>query len=122
MENCNKIKDMDFNTVLDDLVDSLKPSDPYKIVLFGSYANGTPNEHSDIDLMVILDNNHVSKTYEERLKKKVSINNMVLEINRKVPLDILVYSREEFNTVKSYGNYFIDEIEKTGRIIYEKAG
>ena len=122
MENCNRIKDMDFNTVLDNLVDSLKPSDPYKIVLFGSYANGTPNEHSDIDLMVILDNNHVSKTYEERLKKKVSIRKLVYGINQEVPLDILVYSREEFNIVKNYGNYFIDEIEKTGRIIYEKAG
>ena len=112
---------MDIDSVLDNLVNSLKPSDPYKIVLFGSYANGTPNEHSDIDIMVILDNYHVSKTYEERLNKKTSINKMVLEINRKVPLDILVYSREEFNIVKNYGNYLIEDIEKTGRIIYEKA-
>jgi predicted nucleotidyltransferase len=46
-------------------------SEPYivKIILFGSYARGNPNEHSGIDLMVILDNNHVSKTYEERLNK-----------------------------------------------------
>jgi predicted nucleotidyltransferase len=113
---------MDVNAVLDNLILSLKPSNPYKIILFGSYANGTPNEHSDIDIMVILDNNHVSKTYEERLNKKILINNMVLEINRKIPLDILVYSREEFNIVKNYGNYFIDEIENTGKVIYEKAG
>ena len=113
---------MDIDTVLNNLIDSLKPSDPYKIVLFGSYANGTPTEHSDIDIMVILDNDHVSKTYEERLNKKVSINNLVLDINRKVPLDILVYSREEFNIVKNYGNYLIDDVEKTGRVIYEKAG
>ena len=72
--------------------------------------------------MVILDNNHVSKTFEERLDKKIAIRNLLLEINRKVPLDILVYSKEEFNIVKNYGNYFIDEIEKTGKVIYEKAG
>ena len=113
---------MDIDTVLNKLVNSLMPSDPYKIILFGSYANGTPNEHSDVDIMVILDNYHVSKTFEERLDKKISIRNLVLEINRKVPLDILVYSREEFKIVKNYGNYFIDEIEKTGKIIYEKAG
>lgn len=113
---------MDVDAILDKLVSSLKPSDPYKIVLFGSYANGDPNEHSDIDIMVILDNYDVSKTFEERLDKKISIRNLVLEINRKVPLDILVYSREEFNIVKNYGNYFIDEIEKTRRVIYEKAG
>ena len=113
---------MDINAVLNNLINSLKPSDPYKIILFGSYANGTPNEHSDIDIMVILDNDHVSKTFEERLNKKLSIRNLVLEINRKIPLDLLVYSREEFKMVKNYGNYFIDEIEKSGKVIYEKAG
>jgi predicted nucleotidyltransferase len=111
---------MDFNTVLDNLIFSLKPSDPYKIILFGSHAKGNPNENSDVDLMVILDNDHVSKTYAERLNKKVLIRNLVLEINRKVPLDLLVYSKEELNLLKKYGNYFIDEIEKTGKIIYEK--
>ncbi|MDR1385750.1 MAG: nucleotidyltransferase domain-containing protein [Planctomycetaceae bacterium] len=112
---------MDINTILDNLVLALKPSDPYKIILFGSYAYGRPNEDSDIDLMVILDDNHVAKTYEERLNKKVSIRKLVLEINRKIPLDILVYSKEELKKLKEYGNYFIDEIEKTGRILYEKA-
>jgi len=113
---------MNVDNILNKLVHLLIPSDPYKIILFGSYANGTPNEHSDIDIVVILDNYHVSKTFEERLNKKISIRNLVLEINRKVPLDILVYSKEEFKIVKSHGNYFIDEIEKTGKVIYEKAG
>jgi predicted nucleotidyltransferase len=107
--------------ILDDLVTLLKSSDPYKIILFGSYAGGNQNENSDIDLMVILDNNHVSKTHRERLDKKVFVKSLVLEINRKVPLDILVYSREELDIIKKRGNYFIDEIERTGRVIYEKA-
>ncbi|MDR3343742.1 MAG: nucleotidyltransferase domain-containing protein [Treponema sp.] len=108
--------------MLDSLVSSLKSSDPYKIILFGSYANGNPNENSDIDLMVILDNNHISKTYEERLNKRVFIRNLVFEINQNIPLDILVYSKEELKKIKEYGNFFIDEIERTGKIIYEKAG
>ncbi|GHV30349.1 nucleotidyltransferase [Spirochaetia bacterium] len=112
---------MDINKVLDSLIFSLKSSDPYRIILFGSYAKGNPNENSDIDLMVILDNNHVSKTYEERLNKKISIRNLLLEINRKIPLDLLVYSKEELKLIKNHGNYFIDEIERTGKIIYEKA-
>jgi len=43
---------MDLNTVLDSLVASLKPSDPYKIILFGSHAKENPNKDSVIDLMV----------------------------------------------------------------------
>jgi len=112
---------MDINTTLDNLVASLQSSDPYKIILFGSYANGNPNKHSDIDLMVILDNDHVAKTFQERLDKKVYIRTLVFEINQKIPLDILVYSKAELNIIKEYGNQFIEEIEKTGKIIYEKA-
>ena len=108
------------NTMLDNLVDKLKPSDPFKIILFGSYANGAPNEHSDIDLMVVLDNDHVSKTYQEQLDKGVYIRRLLLEINRKMPLDILVYSKAELNKVKEYGNQFVEEIERTGKVIYEK--
>jgi len=113
---------MEFDTILKNLISLLKPSDPYKIVLFGSHVNGKPNINSDIDLMVILDNNHVSKTHKERLNKKILLRKLVLDINRKIPLDIFVYSKEELNLLKKYGNYFIDEIEKTGKTIYEKAG
>ena len=55
----------DFNAVLDHLVQSLKSSNPCKIILFGSYAKGNPNENSDIDLLVILDNDRVAQTYTE---------------------------------------------------------
>jgi predicted nucleotidyltransferase len=113
MENYNYI---------DLLIEALKPSNPYRIILFGSYARGTATENSDIDMVIILDNNDVAKTYQERLDKKLYINKLVRNINYKIALDILVYSKEEYKIIKDYGNYFIDEIEKTGKIIYEKAG
>jgi predicted nucleotidyltransferase len=111
---------MNIDNVLNDLINSLKVSDPYKIILFGSYANGSSTENSDIDLMIILDNNDISKTYEERQRKKLYIRKLIREINYKMALDILVYSKEELKKIKEYGNYFIEEIEKTGRVIYEK--
>ncbi len=107
--------------MLDNLIFSLQPSNPFKIILFGSYANGNSNEHSDIDLLVILDDNNVAETYTERLNKKIFVRNLVFEINQKMPLDILVYSKAELEKIKHYGNSFVEEIEKTGKIIYEKA-
>jgi predicted nucleotidyltransferase len=108
-----------------DYQDLVKKSDfpmPIEAVyLFGSYAKGTASADSDIDLMVILDNDHVSKTYQERLDKKLDVHRLVREINYKIALDILVYSKEEYKMVKDYGNYFIDEIERTGKTIYEKS-
>lgn len=39
-------------TIVQRLVDCLEPE---KIILFGSHAYGTPNEDSDIDLLVIVE-------------------------------------------------------------------
>jgi predicted nucleotidyltransferase len=112
---------MEIQNVLNDLINRIKGADPYKIILFGSYANGNATDNSDIDLMVILDNNNIAKTYEERQNKKLYIRKLVREINYKIALDILVYSKEELKKIKEYGNYFIDEIEKTGKVVYEKS-
>ena len=113
---------MNIKDVLDKLIILLKPSDPYKIILFGSYAAGSPAEESDIDLMVILDNDDVAKTRKERIEKKLYVRSLVLEVNRQFPLDILVYSKAELKKLKEYGNFFVDEAEQTGKVIYEKAG
>ena len=72
------------------LADKIKEITPAtKISLFGSYAYGTPNEDSDIDLCILTDEN----------KRKLEI---LREIRRNVgdinyPLDILVYKTDEFN-------------------------
>jgi predicted nucleotidyltransferase len=44
MENYNYI---------DQLVVSLKQADPYRIILFGSFAKGTADENNDCDMVVI---------------------------------------------------------------------
>jgi len=120
VETFNQEKRMKNNNYINPLIEAIKPSDPYKIILFGSYANGTATENSDIDMVVILDNNDVARTYDERLKKRLRINKLVRDINYKIALDILVYSREEYRIVKDCGNYLIDEIERNGKIVYEK--
>ena len=72
------------------LADKIKEITPAtKIYLFGSYAYGTPNEDSDIDLCILTAEN----------KRKLEI---LREIRRNVgdinyPLDILVYKTDEFN-------------------------
>jgi predicted nucleotidyltransferase len=42
-------KNMSIDEILNELTICLKASNPYKIILFGSYANGEATEDSDID-------------------------------------------------------------------------
>ena len=44
---------VDINTLKVEIVEHLKPLQPEKVLLFGSFAYGKPNEESDIDLFII---------------------------------------------------------------------
>jgi len=59
-----------------------------QIYLFGSHANGTAHERSDIDLMVIVDDS------SNRGKMAVKISKGLA--NRIVPLDVLINRKTDF--------------------------
>ncbi|MDR3113603.1 MAG: nucleotidyltransferase domain-containing protein [Endomicrobium sp.] len=107
---------MEIKSVLKRIVEM---ADPYKIILFGSYARGTVTPDSDIDLMILLDNDFLPKTSSEKLERNWNIHKLVLDINYQYAMDVKIYSRAEFRKLKNKGSFFIEEIEKTGKTIYE---
>ena len=44
----------------------LAPLEPQKVILFGSYAYGTPDENSDIDLYVVTKDDFVPQNWKEK--------------------------------------------------------
>ena len=108
---------MEINNILNQIVESLKAADPYKIILFGSYAKGTATKDSDIDLMVILDNDFVSKNYDNKWRRNYKVMQLV---SLHCDIDFKIYSRAEFKKLKDRDNFFIYEVERTGKTIYEK--
>jgi len=44
---------IDIENIKAEIVERLKLLNPNKIILFGSYAYGTPNKDSDIDLFLL---------------------------------------------------------------------
>lgn len=104
-----------------DIVSRLLTFDPYRIVLFGSYALGMENPGSDIDLLVILDSEVISQTYEERMKRRLIVRESIQEINRQVPIDLIVYTKAEYQLLQRHGTSFVNEIESSGKTLYEKA-
>ena len=85
---------------------------PDKIILFGSYASGTPNNDSDIDLLVIKD------TDLPRHKRSFDIQKML--IGSMIPMDILVYTNNEFEKEKNEKYSFLNSAIKTSKILYER--
>ena len=56
------------------IIERLMPLNPDKIILFGSYAYGTPNEDSDIDLYIVTNDDFMPKNWNEKMKIKLKFS------------------------------------------------
>ena len=83
---------------------------PEKIVLFGSYANGTPTVDSDLDLMVVLPFDGSA------LQKAVAI---LRHIDILAPLDLLVRTQEQIQQRLWMGDSFMRDVLERGKVLYE---
>jgi predicted nucleotidyltransferase len=104
--------------LVEEMTERLKELKPYKVILFGSYARGNPREDSDLDVAVILDSYDFVKSFKEKMERKVLVSKILLEINYRIAMDILVYSKAEFEHLKEKNNFFIKEIETNGKVLY----
>jgi len=96
------------------IIERLKPLNPDKIILFGSYAYGTSNDDSDIDLFLMRD---VESHNAREIKAKAKLNLRELMSKYKIGFDVLV-APEEF--IKSREDYFYKvDILQNGKVWYE---
>ena len=95
----------------DDIVQEFTP---LQVILFGSYAYGTPTEDSDVDLLVVMD------------IPKSEFRNKAVEIRQRIPsrfsLDLLVRSPEEIAYRVAYDDWFLREITEKGDFLYRSDG
>lgn len=67
------------------LLERLKEIDPYKIILFGSHAYGEPGADSDVDLLVVTEDDFLPKNFAEKNAIYLRVANSITEIEKKSP-------------------------------------
>jgi predicted nucleotidyltransferase len=87
---------------------------PLKVIIFGSFASGIPREDSDIDLVVVLDREGISDTYRTVINNRMEISRRLRDLKRRYPMDILVYTKDEWEVLKASGSSFVDKMEREG--------
>ena len=88
--------------------------DPERIILFGSYARGTADEHSDVDFMVIT--GHVGK--QNRLHMMTEMDDTLGGLG--IAKDIVVLTPDEFEIDKDIPGTIARYAAKEGRLLYER--
>ena len=98
----------DIQATCDDIV---REFSPLQVILFGSYAYGTPTESSDVDLLVVMP---IAKSETRRRE---------IAIQKRIPcsfrLHVLVHSPEDLAYRLAYNDWFLREITEKGEVLYQ---
>lgn len=91
----------------------IKAYQPESIYLFGSYAWGTPNDDSDLDLLIIVDH-----TDQDVYTRPIAGHHALWGLG--IPKDLIVYTQKEFDQEASDVTTLCHKIEQTGIKVYAK--
>ena len=84
---------------------------PDTIILFGSYAYGTPHADSDVDILVVM-------PCRNELDQSVRI---CLDVEAPFPLDLIVRTPHKLAWRLKEGDWFLREVVSQGKVLYAKA-
>jgi predicted nucleotidyltransferase len=86
---------------------------PDKVILFGSYAYGSPNEHSDFDLLIIRHGIASSK------QSNIEIRRAIRDVSAP-PVSFTLLSRtpEEYEAKLKEGSFVYGDIAEKGLVLY----
>ena len=103
---------IDIEQVKSEIVECLKPLNPLKIILFGSYAYGTPTKDSDLDICVI--SNNIGSKIKEKLKIRKALQGI------DIAKDILVEDEAYFleHSDINWINTALYDARHKGQVLY----
>jgi len=81
-----------------------------KVILFGSYAEGSATEDSDVDLLVIVP--FTGRSVDQSVKIR-------MELRPAFPVDLIVRTPEKVHQRVEMGDDFMREILEEGKVLYE---
>lgn len=96
--------------VVEKILDRVNPA---KIILFGSWAYGLPQAGSDLDILVIVNNNIKSK-YDLTTKLYTALFDV------DVAKDIVVASSAQVKDWENVPQAFLTKIVNKGKLLYER--
>ena len=102
------------------IVERLMETKPEKIILFGSYAYGEPEDNSDLDILVVTGDEIIPSDFSEKSKIYLRISEAISEIKREFPIDLIVHTKPMHKKFIENNSLFARELLEKGKVIYEK--
>ncbi len=100
-----------------DIIKQLKPLNPYRVILFGSYAYGNPTKDSDIDLYVVTNNDFMPKTWKEKIEIEQKVSKAMRDIMKEYPTDLITHTKAMHEKFIEMDSMFSRKILNEGIVI-----
>ena len=103
------------NELLDSITEKIVQAiHPCQIILFGSHARNEAGLHSDIDLLI------VQESDLSRPQRYAQVRRLFWGMG--IPMDILVYTPEEYARYQSVPGSFTHTVAHEGKVLYAEPG
>ena len=107
------------NKYIEQLKTNLKAIDPYLVLLFGSYVYGNPDQDSDLDVFVVLNDQSMPITFKEKQDLYLKVSPFTRPVAKQIPIDLIVFTIPMYEQFKLSNTSFSEEILTKGIVIYE---
>jgi predicted nucleotidyltransferase len=98
---------------------SLQHLNVSKVILFGSYSKGTQSDNSDIDLLVVTNDNFIFESFAQKMEVKLKIANALNPLRKFADIDLIVHTKPMYEKFIMLNSGFKKEILSSGSVIYE---
>jgi predicted nucleotidyltransferase len=97
-----------------------KKEHPLKIILFGSYAYGNPTAESDLDILVVTNDNKIPNNFREKSKIYLKYAHAIKDIQKECPVDLIIHTQAMHKQFIETDSMFARELLSKGKVLYEK--
>ena len=105
---------VDIKKIRKEIVERLKPLNPDRVILFGSYANDTVTEESDIDLYVVTNDDFMPASWKEKNSIYLEVSKNIRELRKQAPVDLIVHTKKMHEKFIQLNSFFSREISLKG--------
>lgn len=99
------------------IIERLKPLNPDKIILFGSYAYGNPTEESDIDLYIVTNDDFIPQTWREKSEIYLKYSQKLRDLQKEIPIDLIVHTKQMHKKFQELNSSFYRYTILKGQLI-----
>ena len=108
---------INIESVKSEIIKRLEPLNLDKVILFGSYAYGTPNIDSDIDLYVVTKDEYTPQNWKEKSELTRKVSRKLRDLRSKFAIDLIVHTKEMNRKFIELNSSFSREILSKGSLI-----